>query len=62
MCPCKVPNLLPGSNYELGEMDEVLYIIVHNGFFFFFKMKQASRKVDSSDSILLGCLILTKII
>ena len=29
MCPCEVPSLLPGSNYNLGEMKEVLYIIAH---------------------------------
>lgn len=48
MCLCKVPNLLPGSNYELGKMDEVLHIIVHNGFF---KIKYALRKVNSSNSV-----------
>lgn len=32
MCPCKVPNWFPGSNYKLGEMDEALYATVLNGF------------------------------
>lgn len=57
MCFCKVFNLFLGSNYELGKMDEVLYIIVYNGFF---KIKYVLRKVNSFNFVLFDVLFLLK--